>query len=325
MAIIEAATDTTAPATAASPAQPRPKPDRRLPDPHDVAAARRQELASFLRNRRERITPDDVGLPVGGRRRTPGLRREEVAQLAGVGVTWYTWLEQGRDIAPSPQVLDAIARTLHLDRHERTHLFGLADAADPSHIDGCHAVPDTVRAMLDQLEPFPASVVNGRYDLLAYNRTYNALVGGGLDELEPDQRNSLWRLFNDPTSRRVVVDWEEAAQRLVAAFRASMAKHMGEPAWKCFLRRMLDSSADFAEIWERHEVRPMQIMSKRMFSPRGELLEMESTSLWVAESVGVRLVTYVPSNDTTRRRLEALYADAVAADAVAAEPVAASA
>jgi transcriptional regulator with XRE-family HTH domain len=259
-----------------------------------------------------------VGLPPGFRRRTPGLRREELAQLAGVGVTWYTWLEQGRDITPSPQVLEAIARTLQLDRHERTHLFRLADVADPSHVDGCHAVPDTVRLMLDQLEPFPAAVVNGRDDLLADKRTSEAL-GGGLDHLEPDQRNSLWRIFNDPSARAAVVDWEEAANRMVAAFRASMAKHMGEPAWKCFLAKMLDSSADFTRIWERHEVRPMQQMSKRMFSPRGELLEMMSSSLWVAESVGVRLVTYVPANDETRRRLEALYADtrAAAVDATA--------
>src|SRR4051794_26657233 len=291
---------------------------RRQPDPRDLAEARRTELASFLRSRRERITPEDIGLTTFGRRRTPGLRREEVAQLAGVGVTWYTWLEQGRDIAPSPQVLDAISRTLQLDRHERTHLFRLADVADPSHVDGCHAVPDTVRLMLDQLEPFPAAVVNGRYDVLAYNRTYSALVGG-LDHLAPDQRNSLWRIFNDPSARRSILDWEDAAQRMVASFRASMAKHLGEPAWKCFLGRMLDSSADFAEIWERHEVRSMQQMSKRMFSPRGELLELESSSLGVAESVGVRLVTYVPSNDATRRGLEALYADAGAGRLAAAD------
>ncbi|MGZ4614220.1 MAG: helix-turn-helix transcriptional regulator [Actinomycetes bacterium] len=271
------------------------------------AEARRHELASFLRNRRERITPEQVGLPVAGRRRTPGLRREEVAQLAGVGVTWYTWLEQGRDIAPSPQVLDAISRTLRLDLHERTHLFRLSGAPDPDHVDGCHAVPDTVRLLLDQLEPFPAAVVNGRYDLLAYNRTYQA-VTGDLDSLPPGDRNALWRLFTDPQVRATVVDWEEAAQQMVASFRAAMAKHLGEPAWKCFLSRMLTASAEFAQIWERHEVRPIQRMTKRMFSPAVGLLQLESTSLWVAESVGVRLITYTPIDDETRGRLETLYA-----------------
>jgi transcriptional regulator with XRE-family HTH domain len=275
----------------------------------DTAAARRDELAGFLRNRRERITPQDVGLTVSGRRRTPGLRREEVAQLAGVGVTWYTWLEQGRDIAPSPQVLDAIARTLQLDRHERTHLFRLADAPDPSHVDGCNAVPDTVRVLLDKLEPYPAAVVNGRYDVLAYNRTYNAVVGG-LDELEPGERNALWRIFTDPVSQARWLNWQESAERMVASFRASMARHTGEPAWKCFLARMLDASPQFAEIWQRHEVRPLQQMTKRLFSPHGDLLELETSSLWIAESVGVRLVTYLPSNDETRGRLQALYDDA---------------
>jgi transcriptional regulator with XRE-family HTH domain len=314
MAILEAATD--------SP----PKPQRTQHDhsthqhtqSRDTAAARRDELASFVRNRRERITPQDVGLTVSGRRRTPGLRREEVAQLAGVGVTWYTWLEQGRDIAPSPQVLDAIARTLQLDRHERTHLFRLADTTDPSHVDGCAAVPDTVRVLLDKLEPFPASVLNARYDVLAYNRTYNALVGD-LDALEPGERNALWRIFTDPMAQARWLNWQESAERMVAGFRAAMAKHMGEPAWKCFLTRMLDASPEFTEIWQRHEVRPLQQMTKRMFSPHGDPIVLESSSLWVAESVGVRMVTYLPGDDETLHRLEALYAEATAA------PVAASA
>jgi transcriptional regulator with XRE-family HTH domain len=299
MAVLESPTVTQQPPT-------RPAPDRRA-----QAEARRHELASFLRNRRERITPEQVGLPTAGRRRTPGLRREEVAQLAGVGVTWYTWLEQGRDIAPSPQVLDAISRTLHLDLHERTHLFRLSGAPDPAKSGGCHAVPDTVRLLLDQLEPFPAAVVNGRYDLLAYNGTYQAVVGD-LDSLPPEDRNALWRMFTDPSVRDTVVDWDEAAPRMVASFRASMAKHMGEPAWKCFLSRMLGASPEFAEIWERHEVAPIQRMTKRMFSPAVGLLQMESTSLWVAESVGVRMITYTPIDDETRSRLETLYAATLA-------------
>src|SRR5471030_406817 len=124
---------------------PIPRTDRSAVDDREQAAAKRDELAAFLRNRRERLTPNDVGIVTSGRRRTPGLRREEVAQLAGVGVTWYTWLEQGRDIAPSPQVLDAIVRTLQLDRHERTHVFRLSGVVDPTHVDGCHAVPEAMQ------------------------------------------------------------------------------------------------------------------------------------------------------------------------------------
>ena len=131
MAILETSVTTQAPDT-----------DSPAVDDRTQAAARRDELAAFLRNRRERLTPDDVGIVTSGRRRTPGLRREEVAQLAGVGVTWYTWLEQGRDIAPSPQVLDAIVRTLRLDRHERTHVFRLSERRRP---DPCRRLPRAAR------------------------------------------------------------------------------------------------------------------------------------------------------------------------------------
>src|SRR5579875_217676 len=133
--------------------------------PVDTDELRRRELAEFLRSRRERIAPQQVGVPLNGRRRTPGLRREEVAQLSGVGVTWYTWLEQGRDIKVSEQVLTAVARTLQLDRDERAHLFTLAGAADQGIVAECNAVPAQLRAVLARLDPYPACVQNGKYDL----------------------------------------------------------------------------------------------------------------------------------------------------------------
>src|ERR1700761_1079858 len=138
-----------------------------------VASARRTELAAFLRTRRERIQPEDVGLPPGTRRRTAGLRREELAQLAGVGVTWYTWLEQGRKINASVQVLDAIATTLRLDATERAHLFRLADvpgASAPADCGDC-PLPSEVQRILDSI-PYPASVTTERFDLLAWKRIY---------------------------------------------------------------------------------------------------------------------------------------------------------
>src|SRR5690348_8325141 len=142
----------------------------------DSTASRRQELADFLRSRRERIAPEQVGLPPGGRRRTPGLRREEVAQLAGVGVTWYTWLEQGRDIRVSEQVLDAVGRTLLLDQHEVRHLHTLGGTSRPNLALECAAVSPRSLAILAQLSPFPAAVQNTRFDVLAYNRTYARMV-----------------------------------------------------------------------------------------------------------------------------------------------------
>ena len=134
-------------------------------------AARRTELAAFLRACRERITPDAVGLPPGTRRRTPGLRREEVANLAGVGVTWYTWLEQGRPINASENVVDAIARTLRLTAAERDHLFHLAELPPPDSV-GSTGITEEIQEILDALDPLPAALTNARYDLLGWNVTH---------------------------------------------------------------------------------------------------------------------------------------------------------
>src|SRR5262245_559866 len=149
---------------------------------------RRDELGVFLRSRRARITPKEVGLPLVGRRRTPGLRREEVAQLAGIGVTWYTWLEQGRDINASEQVLSAIARTLRLDRHERSHLFALAGALAPPSNRACNTVTPAMRMMLSQLDPFPVMVRDARCDMLDYNHGYAWLMGD-VDAIPLEDRN----------------------------------------------------------------------------------------------------------------------------------------
>lgn len=131
---------------------------------------RRPELAAFLRSRRARVTPADVGMPPGLRRRTPGLRREEVAQLSGVGVTWYTWLEQGRPINASAQVLDAVARTLRLDQPEHEHLYHLAEVPyEPEREGPVQTVGEEIQGIIDALDPRPAAVYNSRYDILATN------------------------------------------------------------------------------------------------------------------------------------------------------------
>ena len=201
---------------------------------------RRHELAGFLRSRRERITPEQVGLPRGRRRRTPGLRREEVAQLSAVGVTWYTWLEQARDIQVSPQVLDAIARALLLDSSERSHLFALAGAADPAPGTPCPTVTPGLRLMLEQLEPIPACIQNSRYDILAHNRTYGRLLCD-LDALPPEDRNCMVLAFSNEDWRSAVVDLAASNRMMAAKFRASMAEHLAEPAWKALLARLASS------------------------------------------------------------------------------------
>jgi hypothetical protein len=268
---------------------------------------RRRELADFLRSRRERITPEMVGLPVGRRRRTPGLRREEVAQLSAVGVTWYTWLEQGRDIQVSAQVLDAVARSLMLDPGERAHLFVLAGAPDPVPSQDCPSVSESVGLTLRQLEPFPACVMNSRYDIIAYNTTYGRLVDD-LDALPPADRNVMWLVFTHPMWRDSVVDLDEVRRRCTAQLRAAMAEHVAEPVWKCLVKRLEQASPEFREIWREHEVVQPSNRPKRFLNSQVGLLNLEHTSMWLGPRSGTRMVVYTPLDDETRLRLERLHA-----------------
>jgi len=268
-----------------------------------LAASRRQELADFLRSRRERITPEQVGLPSGGRRRTPGLRREEVALLSGLGVTWYTWLEQGRDIRVSPQVLEAVARTLHLDRHERSHLFTLADLPLAPDARECNVVTPALRLVLQQLDPFPACVMTARYDVLAYNRAYVA-VSGDLDLLPVEERNNLWLAFASADRRALLIDWDEAVRRIVGMYRSAMADHVGEPAWTNLVDRLEQVSPDFREMWNRHDVEAPENLTKRLLHPQAGLLTFTHNSLWLAPRLGARLMTFTPLDDRTSRVLD---------------------
>ncbi len=272
------------------------------------AALRRKELGAFLRDRRERVAPQQMGLTPVGRRRTPGLRREELAQLAGVGVTWYTWLEQGRDINVSPQVLEAVCRTLMLDPHERSHVMTLAGFGEQRLAKECQAVSPAVQTMLDGLVPIPAVVQNARFDLLAYNRVYGRLLGD-LDSLPLEDRNSLWLSFTHPAWLRGMVEWERTAHRLVAQYRLAMADHVGEPAWRALVARLSDASADFVRVWEEHEVLGPENQTKLLMNDKVGLLRLDSTHYWLGPRPGARLIVYTAACRDSRERLEKLAAD----------------
>jgi transcriptional regulator with XRE-family HTH domain len=266
---------------------------------------RRRELGAFLRSRRERTTPEQVGLPPSRRRRTPGLRREEVAQLAGVGVTWYTWLEQGRDIHPSAQVLDSIARTLQFDAHEHLHLFTLAGLATTTIANQCLDLCPTVRPLIDQFEPFPACVLNDRLDLLAFNRAYASFFGD-LDTIPIEDRNCLWLAFTHPGWREAIVDWDDIVGRMVAEYRAAMAEHLDDNAWKTLVARLQGASPEFAALWERHDVLGTESRTKRVLHPAVGLLSLDYTNLWLGRRLGTRIVAFTPADERTRKRLERL-------------------
>ncbi|MEU6285212.1 helix-turn-helix transcriptional regulator [Streptomyces sp. NPDC047028] len=297
-------TTTPAAGTAAAPSTPTAPPATGVPAAGG-AEIRRHELAAFLRSRRERITPEQVGLPRGRRRRTPGLRREEVAQLSAVGVTWYTWLEQARNIQVSVQVLDALARTLMLDASERAHLFQLAGATDPTPAANCAGITPALTEILRRLEPVPACIQNSRYDILAYNRTYGRLLGD-LDAIPPEDRNCMVLVYTNRDWQASIVHLEDSQRLMAARLRASLAGHLGEPAWKMLVKRLETESPEFRENWERYEVVGNRTKTKEFLNPYVGHLTVEHTDLWLSPETGARLVTYTPKNEETRARLERL-------------------
>ncbi|WP_019068260.1 helix-turn-helix transcriptional regulator [Streptomyces hokutonensis] len=276
----------------------------------DGAAVRRRELAVFLRSRRERMSPTELGVMAVTRRRTPGLRREEVAQHAGMSVTWYTALEQARDVRPSPQVLNALARTLRLDHDERHHLYRLAGAADDAVVVECNAVSTELHAVLDKLDPYPACVQNGKFDLLAYNSAMRLLITD-LDEVPIAQRNCVWLTFTEPRWRERVVDWEQAAARQVANLRVAMAEHVDDGRWKALVSRLRAESPEFAELWDRHSVRGVDAgVPRRIDHPEVGRMTFTVSNTWVAPGSTTRLQVLLPADPDTDERLTRLVADA---------------
>jgi transcriptional regulator with XRE-family HTH domain len=265
----------------------------------------RRELGVFLRSRRERIRPDEVGFAPGGRRRTPGLRREEVALLAGVGVTWYTWLEQGRDINVSAQVLEALANTLRLDRQERNHLYTLAGLQLGPARGECSALPASIQKMLDAVSPYPALVLNARYDVLAFNDAYCRVVLD-LREVPIEERNMLWLSFVSNEWRCTFVDSESMKLHMVAGYRAALAEHLGEPVWEDFTKRLLASSAVFAQLWERYEVAAPSTRIKLLEHPQAGLLRIEPANMWLSQLGQVRATVYTAADEDTETKFRTL-------------------
>ncbi|MFC9363156.1 helix-turn-helix transcriptional regulator [Rhodococcus sp. NPDC057014] len=264
--------------------------------------ARRGEFGAFLKSRRARITPEQVGLPTGGRRRTPGLRREEIAQLAGVGVTWYTWLEQGRDIKASEHVLAAISRTLRLDLHEHAHLLTLAGVTEPSSATECNAVTPSMKAMMARLDPYPVIVSNARYDVLAYNRGYCWLMGD-LDAVPSGERNLLVQNLLNPEWRGRIVGWEEHIPRIVAGFRAAWAEHLGEPTWTSLVKRLTAESPLFEQLWKRCDVTRVPVTDRRFEHPTAGPLTFHVTHLNAGVHSEITMSTFTPADEATTSRL----------------------
>ncbi|KRR16235.1 hypothetical protein CQ14_27650 [Bradyrhizobium lablabi] len=273
--------------------------------PRHPRTAARQELADFLKSRRARLIPADVDLPVTKRRRTPGLRREEVAHLAGVGLTWYTWLEQGRAIEVSSYFLEQIARALRLDREERAHLFVLANnRAALAGNAGSFAVAPAHQRMLACFEG-PAYIATANLDVLAWNETLNA-VFGDLSLVPAENRNMLWLMFADPAQRASIPNWAEAARAMLARFRIEYGRHQGDERFNQLIQRLCAVSSEFLAWWPQHDVTIKPEGPKRFSSPLVGEMELEQTTLLLEGAVGTRLVVYAPANSESAARIAAL-------------------
>ncbi|MFC4452540.1 helix-turn-helix domain-containing protein [Deinococcus sonorensis] len=259
---------------------------------------RRAELADFLRTRRMRLSPEQVGLGGAGRRRTPGLRREEVALLAETSTTWYTWLEQRRDIRVSAPLLDRLARALLLDHGERTHLFALAGLPLPLSTELHEDVSPAVERFIHGLSQ-PAYVLGRRWDYLTWNAAAEA-VFGSLWLLPPEERNILRRLFLDPERRLFHTDWHCAAAGLVARFRADSAPFLEEPWMAALIEELQTRSPDFRRLWARHDVRGDPDGLKDFQHPEMGRMIFEHLILRLPDAPDLRVVVYtaLPEWDT---------------------------
>jgi transcriptional regulator with XRE-family HTH domain len=268
---------------------------------------RRAVLSDFLRRRRAGLKPEDVGLPDGGRRRTPGLRREEVAQLAGVGTTWYTWLEQGRDVRASLDVLEALSRALRLSPAERTHLILLGRGEEPPPCkSSAERVSPTLRRLIESLGANPAFVLGRRCDYLAWNPAATA-VFGDLGQFPRGQRNHVWLHFMDPRRREMFADWERSSRLLVAKFRADSARHLGDPEFEQLITALRKSSPEFCREWKRHEVARSGEGRKEINHPEVGMLYFEHAVFNPTEWPDLRLILYSPVAESgTAEKLEQL-------------------
>lgn len=265
---------------------------------------RRAELREFLMSRRARVTPAQAGLPDGGaRRRTPGLRREEVAVLAGVGVSWYQWLEQGRDITVSAQVLDAVGRVLKLTSAERRHLYVLAGLNPPAlevapgDRDMCHGL----KRLIDTWMPYPAHIMDVYWNTVMYNEAAALVLG-----MRPETvQNCLVAFFTDPIYRLRSTRWEEVACEVVAQFRAACSEHPRDEGFRTVVAEAKERSPEFAALWEQRDVRPGGQLRKEMEHPVVGTLHVESTQLRVPARPDLSIVLHAPLPGTdTAAKLE---------------------
>jgi transcriptional regulator with XRE-family HTH domain len=253
----------------------------------------RRELSEFLKTRRARLAPLDVGLPAGNGRRIRGLRREEIAVLAGVGLTWYTWLEQGRDIQVSTPFLENLARALRLTEAERAHLFTLAQHRPPPIVPRL-SPPEAlqkVQAILDTIHS-PAYARNSRFDVIAWNGA-NTRMFGDFASVPEKERNIIQLMFARSYYRETMLNWEQDARSLVAKFRLNYGQAVGRAEFSSFVQEMLACSDDFRRMWSEHEVNNLGEGVYFYRTPKRGTLVFQHSTLVPEVLPDLRIVIYI--------------------------------
>ncbi|HVH84954.1 MAG TPA: helix-turn-helix transcriptional regulator, partial [Steroidobacteraceae bacterium] len=267
--------------------------------------ANQNQLGSYLRDRRTRLDPAAFGFPMT-RRRTAGLRREEVAHRANVSPTWYTWLEQGRGGAPSPEVLERISRALMLTEVEREHLFLLGLGRPPEVRQRVtEGVTPRLQRVLDALELSPAIVKNSTWDVLAWNRAAAAVLTD-YGSLPPEQRNIVRLMFLNPRVRAAQMDWDAVARFVVGAFRADAARAGTSRNAQALVEELCQRSPEFAGMWRDNDVRSYGEGTKRIRHPRAGLLAFEYSAFSVDGRPDLGMVVYNPATQKDADRIRAL-------------------
>jgi transcriptional regulator with XRE-family HTH domain len=277
--------------------------------PFNPSSARAQELGDMLRRRRESLDPQSLGISRAGRVRTPGLRREEVAARANIGITWYTKLEQGRPIKVSQRVLLSVAQALEFSDVETEHLFRLGGMPSPPKLlvpSDCKPLTATSQLILDQLCPFPALIQTRRYNIRGFNEAFCRLMGVNLDAVPPEDRNCIYLALIDPAWRGSLADPQEATANLAALFRASMSEHLDDPVWEQQLERYLAVSEEFRSMWQRYQLRGVEDVMKRFRLPDGSILTLQSNNWWSSPRNGDRMIVYTPVDDHAAAALRAM-------------------
>lgn len=253
-------------------------------------------LSEFLTAHRARLQPQSVGLPAGGRRRTPGLRREEVAQVAGVSTTWYTWLEQGRDIRMSAQVLDRIAYALQLKEEERKHLFTLAfeqPAPAPAEEHSAELSP-ALNMILGELRYCPTIISDRKCGIVGWNKAA-AAVFMDFAQVPPEERNLVWLLFTRKELRALAVNWEDFVRGFLAIFRYYYGKYVGDAWYGDFIERLSRLNGEFRKLWDINDVSSApEVFIEFRHAKAGKML-FDLTSLQVQERADLRCSVYTPS------------------------------